>query len=190
MSRLFLLLTILVVFSSCNSKKKQAERNALVEEIKLQQIEFEKSFETGEVDFQAEKILSEKYELFVLEYADDSLAPHYLIQLGNIYTGLLADTEKAIEKYKLIQENYPESAYVPYTYFILADLYKTKLGDFENAEKYYSLLIEKFPNHEFTWQAQILLEKLNLTDEELFNTLNIDSINADIPIEVAKSIEE
>ncbi|MBL6963899.1 MAG: tetratricopeptide repeat protein [Bacteroidetes bacterium] len=185
-----LIFAMMVLLISCNSKKKAAERNDLNDEIATQKKEFENSFESGRIDFQAGKLLTEKYELFVSEFPEDELSPQYLIELGNLYTGILADTEKAVQSYLLILKNYPESEYVPISYFLLGDLYKERLGDLVNAEKYYKLLIEKYPDHDLTWQAEILLDKLNLSVEELFQSIKNDTAGTDIQVEVAESIQE
>jgi TolA-binding protein len=187
MNRLIIAI-LLIGLISCTSNKNN-KKEAMLIEIEMQQDALNQSIETGKVDFQAAQLLAEKYEEFVKEFPKDTLAPDYLIDLGNLYSGMLADTEKALEKYNTIIQDYKKSEYVPVAYFLLAETYKDKLGDIENAEKYYSRLIEEFPEHDFAAQAKILLENINLSVEELYNKIKQDTNNSTVSVEEAEIVQ-
>ncbi|MFC2114353.1 tol-pal system YbgF family protein [Bacteroidota bacterium] len=180
---------LLVVFVSCNSKKKQVERQLAYGEIVDLKIKFDHSIQNQQIDFESAKILTEKYEAFIASYPKDTMAPRYLIELAMLNSGFLGETERAIENYHQLKKDYPRSQYVPISYFAIASIYSDKLKDFKNAEKYYRMLMDEFPNNSLAEQAEILIKYLGMSDEEMFEEIIENSSDSTILSGEAAQVE-
>lgn len=94
-------------------------------------------------------------------------APVYLYKAAEVARSIRA-FEQAIDLYAWIYRRYPEYENAPKALFLQAFTVEENLNDPERARPLYESFIREFPNDEFADDAQILLNNLGKSDEEIF----------------------
>ncbi len=79
--------------------------------------------------------------------------------------------QEALNIYANIESYFPEYEKAPKALFMQAFTYAEDLNDIEQARSLYEHFIEKYPEDDFVDDAQILLETLGKSDEEIFQQL-------------------
>ena len=62
---------------------------------------------------------------------------------------------------------YPNSAKASESIFLCAFIYDTYLQKYDDARRYYKMFLKKYPNHPLAKDAQISLDNLGKTPDEL-----------------------
>lgn len=109
-------------------------------------------------------------EAFALALPKDPEAPEYINKAAEI-SNALKTYEKSFSLYDWLSSKYPEHKRGQMALFMKAFLFDESLKDVENAKKYYQEFITKFPNHEFAKQAQLLMENLGKSQDEVLKNL-------------------
>ena len=97
-------------------------------------------------------------------------SPEMLYKSGEIARSIGAYQE-ALNIYATIESSFPQYEKAPKALFMQAFTYAEDLNDEEQARILYERFIEKYPNDDFVDDAQILLETLGTSDEEIFQQL-------------------
>lgn len=106
------------------------------------------------------------YTDYANQFPQDSLAPEMLFMAGNVCIGL-ENYDEAISYFTRIDEHYkrylkrPEAIYLS---GFVADYHQNKKG---LAKRYYDRVIELYPNHIFAKDAQLAINALTMSDEDL-----------------------
>ena len=170
MNRLLLALLLFAVLTSCKQKKDD-ERQQRADEISEAKADFYASIDGQYIDYGKARYLNDKYDSFVKLYPKDTLAPEFLMEQALLCGSFLGESKKAVDLYLKIVNEYRKSDQVPFALFAAADLFKNKLQDTENAQKLYMELIEKYPQNPWAKEAEILLQYIGLTDEEMLEEI-------------------
>jgi len=160
--RLSILLLVLTLFASCQSKKEKLIEDISAGEKKL----FNDSVKM--LNTATANEVYKKYIEFADSYKDDTTSASYLFKAADLANGLRKPQE-SVQLFERLRTTYPDYRRAAAALFMEGFLYETAINDKEKAKAKYKEFIEKYPNHQLTPSAQASLDQLNanLSDEEL-----------------------
>jgi len=158
---IFIILGSIILFSSCQPDEKQ-----LVTQ-KINNLET-RLFETknGIINNKEAANMIYAYIQFVDAYPADTMSPKYLFKAADVSINTFHSNE-SIKLFDRLIKEYPNYDKTPHALFLKAFTYENYLGQIDSAKKYYQLFIEKYPQHPFTNDAQLSLQNLGKTPEEV-----------------------
>lgn len=109
-------------------------------------------------------------ELYAKAKPDAPESPEQLYKAGEIARSIGA-YQQALGIYATIEGFFPQYEKAPKALFMQAFTYAEDLGNEEKAREIYEAFIAKYPQDDFVDDAQILLETLGKSDEEIFQQL-------------------
>ena len=112
------------------------------------------------------KELMDGYTLFADQYPEDTLAPEYLFRAADIAMNINRG-EMAINIYNRILKSYPDFRKAPECLFLKAYVYENNLGQLNKARVFYQEFIDKYPDNDFADDAEISIQNLGKSPEEL-----------------------
>jgi outer membrane protein assembly factor BamD (BamD/ComL family) len=112
------------------------------------------------------KELIDQYTLFADQYPEDTLSPEYLFRAADIAMNINRG-EMAINNYNRILKSYPDFKKAPECLFLKAYVYENNLGQLNKARVYYQEFIDKYPDNDFADDAEISIQNLGKSPEEL-----------------------
>ena len=110
--------------------------------------------------------LVDLYVDYTNSYPDDSMAVEYLFK-GAEFCLNLGEGQRAITLYDRVISEYPDFRKIPECLFLKGYVYENYLGDLDNAKAIYLEFIEKYPDNEFADDAEISIQNLGKSPEEL-----------------------
>lgn len=111
--------------------------------------------------------VAETYCRFVKQHPDDSTAAQWLYRAMEINV-FLKDADKSIKIGDQLVKQYPESEWAPMSLFLLGSyVYDTQLNDTAQAHVTFQKLIDNYPESELVDDAQMSIQYLGLTPEEI-----------------------
>jgi len=157
---IFIIAAGLFIAFSCTSpkQKSQAEIKSLEDSLF--------SDETKMVDRTKARELISMYVAFADEFPDDAETPGILFKAGDMAMNL-NQANQAIQIFDRIMENYPDYEKTPQCLFLKGYVYENDLHDLDMAKKIYEEFLLKYPDDEFADDAQISIQNLGKTPEEL-----------------------
>jgi outer membrane protein assembly factor BamD (BamD/ComL family) len=120
----------------------------------------------GLVDKEKALELVDMYVNYTDSYPQDSMAVEYLFK-GAEFCLNLGEGQRAISLYDRVINEYPDFRKVPECLFLKGYVYENYLGDLENARAIYLEFIETYPDNEFADDAQVSIQNLGKSPEEL-----------------------
>jgi len=165
--QLFQVITFSFIFigglyiSSCKPNAKQEKISRINELEKL-------LFETkkGVVDKNEASNMILAYTQYADAYPEDSISAEYLFKAADVSINTFHSIE-TIELFDRIINNYPHYRKTPQALFLKAFAYENYIGQLDSARAIYQLFLEKYPHHDFYNDAQISLDNLGKTPEEI-----------------------
>ncbi len=109
----------------------------------------------------------EKLKEIVKEHPKGQKSSEAQLLIATIYNNDLHDFEKAIAEYKKFVELFPDDLQVPKAMFLIGFVYNNQLHSFDSAKIAYEAFLEKFPHHELAPSAQMEIQTLGKSPEEL-----------------------
>lgn len=109
--------------------------------------------------------LTDLYVTFVDKFEKDSLAPVFLLKAGEVQSNVL-HTEHAVEIFDRLIENYPDFEDLPMCYYLKANAYDMN-SQYEEAKAAYEFFVQKYPNHFMARAAQVSLDHIGMSPEEM-----------------------
>ncbi len=109
----------------------------------------------------------EKLKEIVKEYPKGEKAAKAQFLIAALYNNDLHDFEKAIAEYKKLAELFPNDLQIPKAMFLIGFIYNNQLHNFDSAKIAYEAFLEKFPHHELAPSAQMEIQTLGKSPEEL-----------------------
>ena len=122
--------------------------------------------EEGFVDKEKALVLVDMYIAYTDAYPQDSMAVEYLFKAAEFCLNL-GEGQRAIAYYNRVINEYPDFRKVPECLFLKGYVYENSLGDLEKAKATYLEFIERYPDNEFADDAQVSIQNLVKTPEEL-----------------------
>ena len=157
---LLLLLVLTTTIISCEpANKKDATKIKETEDALF-------SANDGFIDKTNALELVDMYVNYTDNYPADSMAVEYLFKAAEFCLNL-GEGQRAIALYDRVIIEYPDFRKVPECLFLKAYVYENYLGDLENAKAIYLLFIERYPDNEFADDAQVSIQNLGKSPEEL-----------------------
>jgi len=157
--KVLFVLAVIGVISACGPSKDKKNNNITI---------LEETFSDQSKGL--DKVKAQELKDAYLEYAnlfpDDSLSPEYLFKAADITMNII-DSRQAINIYNRILADYPDFRKAPQCIFLKAFIFENNLNDLVNAKKYYLEFLEKYPEDDFADDAQISLDNLGKSPEEL-----------------------
>lgn len=108
------------------------------------------------------------------EYPESDLAPKAISQLASIYQNQLvknlkpeASFDKAQKYFMQVYDEYPDNQDAPKSLFLSGFILANDLKKFDNATSRFKLFLEKFPSHALAESAQLELDNMGLSPEEI-----------------------
>jgi len=109
------------------------------------------------------------YTEYAERYPDDSLSPVYLFKASDVSMNLYRPSE-TIKILDTILIRYPDYEKTPTALFLKAFIYEDQVKNYDRARKYYQMFIDKYPDNEFADDAQMSLDNLGKSPEELIKS--------------------
>jgi TolA-binding protein len=160
MKKFILLLLPILILAGCSSKKDTDYKE-----------EGDKQKKAGNI---SAAITS--YESLIKEFPDSKLTPGAMAEIANFYqenkvknVGSRESLEKAAKMFREVYDKYPVSPEAPKALFTSAFILANQLGKFAEATESYKLFIAKFPHHDLTDDAQLELDVMGLSPEEIIS---------------------
>ena len=156
---LIILTLTVVIFTACGNKKDKAAQNIKqMEEVLLKD-------STG-LDLKKAKEITEAYIAFADEYPKDTLAPVFLFKAADISMNI-SKPEQAVNLFNRVLKDYPDFRRAPDCIFMKAFLYENIMKNLKKAEEFYKEFIQKYPSHDLADDAQMSIDNLGKTPEQL-----------------------
>ncbi|MGB0805754.1 MAG: tetratricopeptide repeat protein [Salibacteraceae bacterium] len=137
---------------------------SLADEIAKIEIELEKPSVPNKPAIR-EKLVMFYHDYFKLFFTS-SLAPEMLFKAGNESVNL-QKYQDALSFYSLAEKNYQEYQKRPECIYLQGFIFDTYTNEYGKAKEKYEYLIKRYPKHVLSEQAQLSLDHLGKTDEDL-----------------------
>lgn len=110
--------------------------------------------------------LVDMYINYADAYPRDTMAVEYLFKAAEFCLNL-GEGLRAIGYYDRVINDYPDFRKAPECLFLKGYIFENYLGDLENAKTIYLEFIERYPDNEFADDAEVSIQNLGKTPEEL-----------------------
>ncbi len=160
-----LLILSAIILGSCGNQKEIKKLTATIDELEALVISDTASL----ADLTKAQELIQAYENYANALPTDSLAPEYLYRGAEIAMNLQM-AGRAIEYYQRILINYPDYPKASYCVFLQAFVYENQMEQYDTAEKLYREFIQKYPNHPLADDAQVSIDNMGKSLEELIQS--------------------
>ena len=162
----FSILLLVAVFSSCQ----QSEYDQLSSQIS----EMEKQLfedKAGVIDKKEAANIIQYYVKFADTYPEDEKSGEYLFKAADISINVF-HSQNTVKLFDRVINEYPNYEKAPQALFLKAFTYENYLNKLELAKKNYQLFLSKYPNHSFANDAQVSLNNLGKSPEEIIKAFN------------------
>lgn len=155
----YFVIAFVMVAVACQSPKEKAMKHI-------------RSLEGNDSAFSTELMteLKTAYVEFSKNYPDDEAAPEFLFK-GAQRAVMLEQPKEAVDLLQLLIDKYPKSPYHEDGLFLLAYTCENNLNDLPRAKTLYEKFLKEFPNGELAKDANISLENLGKSPEEILKSL-------------------
>ncbi len=159
-SNFFLFVGILFFFFGCGPSREKSVKAIMNLDKQL--------FSSEAVSFNRAKAdsLLVLYDVFIKDHPKDSLRPGFLFKAANLAMNL-NNGNKAIAYFDQYIKDYPDGQKVPIGMFFKAFIYENMLKNIDKAREAYLQFIERFPNNEFADDAQMALQNLGKSPDQM-----------------------
>ncbi len=159
-TRFLLLLFIPIILVSCGpSRDKEAKAIQNIEKRLF-------SPDATSLDKESADSLLTLYSAFIINFPSDTLTKNYMFKAGSLYMNT-GNAKKALEMFDLYRAGYPNDPRAAMCLFFSAYMYENLLQNLDKAQELYILFIEKYPHHDFADDAQMALNNLGKTPDQM-----------------------
>jgi len=106
------------------------------------------------------------YTDFIDARPSDSISPGYLFKAASLSMNA-GDGKKAIDLFERYLKNYPDGKNAGLSMFFKAFIYENMLRNLDKAKETYLLFIERYPESDFVKDAQMALQNLGKTPDQI-----------------------
>lgn len=166
---LMLIALFIQLFSACQTDKKE-HLLSQINEMEKQLFENKK----GVIDAKEAANIINLYTSFADQYPEDQKSPSFLFKAADVSINVF-HSQKTIALFDRVLNEYPNFDKAPQALFLKAFTYENYLNDMGKARITYELFLSKYPDHSFANDAQVSLNNLGKSPEEIiraFNELN------------------
>lgn len=126
--------------------------------------------QTGRIKPNEARVYIDTVEQFVINHPDVKESPQLLYKAAEVARSI-QEYSKSLAFYAKIEADFPQYEKAPKALFMQAFTYGEDLGNEVKAKELYEAFIAKYPNDDFVDDAQILIETMGKTDEEILESL-------------------
>ena len=155
-----ILLMWLSIFFACSSPEQNLIKNIETLEKELF------TNVTGIVDHDKALTLVQLYIEYADTYPDSDLAAEYLFRAGDVSMNT-AYPHRAVDLFLRVHRDYPMYEKSPESLFLSAFVMENQLANHQRAELTYKRFLELYPDHDLADDAEILLQHLGKSPDEL-----------------------
>ena len=161
--RLLIILLSVLILSAC---KQKSERDVEFEKVnKLEEQLYGDSLVT-EIDQTLAANMIQAYVNFSQRFKEDSLAPEFFYKAAEISMNLNQGNQ-AILYFETIKLKYPNFNKIPECLFLQAFINEDQLNNQERSTELYNEFMKKYPNHDLFDDAQISIQNMGKSLEEI-----------------------
>lgn len=113
--------------------------------------------------------LTDMYVKFADKFANDTLAPQFLMKAGEVQSNVL-HTERAVELYDRVISQYPDFDDVPMCYFLKGNAYDIN-SMYDEARKAYQEFVDLYPDHFMAKDTRTMLSRSTMSPEEMLEEI-------------------
>ncbi|NPD46889.1 MULTISPECIES: tol-pal system YbgF family protein [unclassified Lentimicrobium] len=162
----FSILLLVAVFSSCQ----QSEYDQLSSQISdMEKQLFEEK--AGIIDKKEAANMIQYYVKFVDTYPEDEKSAEYLFKAADISINVF-HSQNTVKLFDRVIKEYPYYEKAPQALFLKAFTYENYLNKMDKAKESYKLFLSKYPDHSFANDAQVSLNNLGKSPEEIIKAFN------------------
>lgn len=158
------LFAVLIFLASCGNGE-NGEKADLKKKIKASEEELYSGKDKTPNPAKADPLIT-LYLDYARAYPKDEDADEYYFKAAELSNSIDKHKE-AISLFETVRVNYPKSEKAPYALFLQGFIYENNLKDYSKAKEAYSKVITDYPKHELAKQAEILIQNLGKSEEEL-----------------------
>jgi len=118
------------------------------------------------MDKEAADSLLSLYSAFIKTFPADSMAQKYIFKAGSLYMNS-GNGKKALEMFDLYRASYPNDPKSAMCLFFTAYVYENLFQNLDKAQEMYILFIEKYPRNDFADDAQMALNNLGKSPDQM-----------------------
>lgn len=155
---IFLFLVSMVSCDSEPGNDLEAQINALEKQLYEQQ--------NGVINKKDAANMIHLYTTFVKDHPQSEKAPEYLFKAADVSINSF-HSEQTIKLFNQLIQNYPDYKKAPQALFLKAFTYENYLNQLDSAKVTYELFLEKYPGHSFANDAEVSLNNLGKSPEEI-----------------------
>lgn len=145
-------------------------KEQLVNQIqKLEEQLFEN--QKGVIDTKEAANIINLYTKYADDYPQDNKSASYLFKAADVSINVF-HSPKTIELFDRVIQDYPDFEKAPQALFLKAFTYENYLNDMGKARAAYELFLHKYPDHSFANDAQVSLDNLGKSPEEIIKAFN------------------
>lgn len=157
---------IIIVFSmvSCQQEK--------TVDLEKQITDLEKKLyenQSGIIDKKDAANIIHLYKQYVIENPSDEKAPVYLFKAADVSINVF-HSQQTISLFNELLEQYPDYEKAPQALFLKAFTFENYLNQIDSAKVSYELFLQKYPNHSFANDAEVSLNNLGKSPEEIIRS--------------------
>ena len=158
---ILLFAVLLLVAAGCNRNTKTTEADVKKAEAAL----FNSDMTTNNEAVPKAIAVFSKY---AEENAEAANAPEYLFKALEVSVNTKQDAQQSIDLAERLVSAFPKFDKNPVALFMLATfVYEERLGDLDKARETYQRIIDNYPDSPFASDAELSIEHLGMTPEEL-----------------------
>lgn len=173
MKKVFIFTIGMVIFlSACTDKRQEALDQLSVAEAKVQEMA-----PLG-LDSLTAYTAIDAYENFISQFPEDSMSNEHRMKCAEIYSAV-GNNEKCIILLNDIISSDDSSELVPKVMLFKAYLYDVAFKDIKKSEEHYRALMKRFPDHPLAKEAELCINVLGMSDEDLMRMFEEKNAIAD-----------
>lgn len=157
-TRYFVIMALVALMAACGSASKDMEKIKGIEQTVFKH-------ESGMNKEQAAELVK-LYEAYANSWPKDTAAASCLYKAAEMSINLNKGNE-AIGYFDRVIAEYPNYQRIPEAYFLKGFVYEISILNLNKAREAYATFIEKYPKHELTDDAQISMDNLGKSPEQI-----------------------
>jgi tetratricopeptide (TPR) repeat protein len=154
-------LSLLIVFSSCDSK-----RQRLLSGIDHAEQDLFNGNNNYHVNIMKCNNLIQQYEIYANTFPEDTLGAEFLFKAADLYNST-KQPDAALGEYARLMTHYPKYSKIPMCYFLTAFVYENSLHNYVKAAEWYNQFIALYPDHPMVHDAKVSLQNLGKSPDQM-----------------------
>ena len=158
---IIIILSLSAYLLSCTTDKESQLKNNITQ---LEQVLVEKNEGIIDGKLAANMILA--YTEFVDEFPEDQQSPDYLFKAADVSINVF-HSQQTIKLFNRVINEYPKDKRAAQALFLKAFTFDNYMQEYDSAKIYYEEFLIKYPQHSFANDAEMSLENLGKSPEEI-----------------------